>query len=80
MIQFCDNEKAWNDYSSRQPDYIEVPLGMNPYDYNDSCGLAQIFKFGYRQAKRGRPNEGLGDNATQDATEAFKRGYDAAAI
>lgn len=75
-MKFSKNEIEWNNYNAKCPDYIEVPHGVNPYDYDNSCGLAQIFKFGYRQAKRGRSYNGLGEDSTTSANEAFKRGYE----
>lgn len=80
-MTISDNEKAWNEFNKKRDlagleKYIEVPEGLNPYDYDTSMGLAQIFKFGYRQCRRGRPYEIL--NANDAAEKAFKEGYDAA--
>lgn len=57
---------------------IKIPEGLNPYDYadDDARPLATIWKFGYRQCKRGRPYEDEG--LTPDAKKAFSAGYEAA--
>lgn len=72
-----ENERSWNEHNSKRSDYIHVPHGINPYDYDKDCGLAQIFKFGFRQAVRCVPYSKL--NGTEASAIAFKKGYDAAA-
>jgi len=81
MGEMNKNEANWEAYSKLRAvllgqDYIRVPAGINPYNYDDSCGLSQIFKFGYMQAKRGRPCET--PNFTDAAKEAFELGYNVA--